>query len=83
MKCGGGGGGGGVMVCLRALPGRGRLVTGGRLGWGATKENQIHLHLRNILKQITYFSGRGGEGGAEEHEMDEGAEEEREREQLA
>lgn len=75
--------GGCMMVCLRAVPGRGGVVTGGRLSWGAAKENQIHLHLRNILKQITYFSGRGSEGGKrerergpEEREMDEGAEEE-------
>lgn len=49
------------MVCLSAVPARARVVTEERLGRGAVKGNQIHLHLRNILKQITYFGGRGSE----------------------
>lgn len=51
-----------MMVCLRAVPIRDGVVTEGRLGWGAMKENRIHLHRGNILKQITYFSGIGREG---------------------
>lgn len=51
------------MACLSAVPVRARVVTEERLGRGAVEGNQIHLHLRNILKQITYFSGRGRERG--------------------